>query len=83
MYGALESYKKFLTEKNLHFFTFYTKTDKPVEAVIRYLPGSISAEDITVALQKIYDYVIGVKQMTAKRPTPEGGVTHAPPFRSS
>jgi hypothetical protein len=42
-YNAIQ---KFLTEKNLHFFTFYTKEDKPVKADIRHLPGDVSAEDI-------------------------------------
>jgi hypothetical protein len=43
-YNAIQ---KFLTEKN-HFFTFYTKADKPVKIVIRHLCGDISAKDITV-----------------------------------
>jgi hypothetical protein len=44
---------------------------------MKYLRGNTSAEDITVALQEIdYDF-INVKQITAKRLTPEGGVTHA------
>jgi hypothetical protein len=69
--------QKFLTEKNLHVFTFYTKADKPVKAVIRYLSCSTSADDIIVALQEIDYDVISIKQTTAERPTPEGGgVTH-------
>jgi hypothetical protein len=40
------------------------------------LPGNISAEDITVALQKMDYDVINVKEKTAKRPTPEGQVTY-------
>jgi hypothetical protein len=48
-YNAIQ---KFLNEKN-HFFTFYTKVDKPVKIVIRHLPGNTSAEDITVALQEM------------------------------
>jgi hypothetical protein len=47
-----------------------------VKAVIRHLPGNISAEDIAIALQEINYSVRGVKQMTAKRSTLEGGVTH-------
>jgi hypothetical protein len=70
--------QKFLIEKNLHFFIFYTKADKPIKVVIRHLPGSASAEDITAALQEI-DYVFSVKRITTKRPTPEGGVTHLLP----
>jgi hypothetical protein len=48
-YNAVQ---KFLIEKNVHFFTFYTKADKLVKAVIRHLPGNNSAEDITMALQE-------------------------------
>jgi hypothetical protein len=47
--------QKFLTEKNLHFFTFYIKVDKLNKAVIRHMPGNISTDTITVALQVI-DY---------------------------
>jgi hypothetical protein len=72
------SIQKFHTEKNLHLFTFYTKVHKLVKAVIRHLPCSTSAEDITVALQGIDCDVISVKQTPDKRLTPEGsGVTHA------
>jgi hypothetical protein len=72
-YNAIQEFR---TEKNLHFFTFYTKADKPVKAIIRHLPGNIYSENITVALQEIDYDVASVKQTTAKRPIPEGGVTH-------
>jgi hypothetical protein len=71
--------QKFLTEQNLHFSTFYTKTDKLVKAVIRHLPANISAQDMIVAFQEIDYDVISLQQMTAKRPTPEGGFSHTPP----
>jgi hypothetical protein len=64
-----------LSQKNLPVFTFYTKGDKPVKAVIRHLPSNTLSEDITVALQKLGYEVISVKQMTAKRPSPAGGDT--------
>jgi hypothetical protein len=54
--------------QKFHFFTFRTNADKPVKAVIRHLPGSTSAYDITVALPEIDYDVISLKQMTAKRP---------------
>jgi hypothetical protein len=75
--------QKFLNEKNLYFFTVHTKADKVVKAIIRHLPGNTCAEDINVALQEI-DYMIIVKQMTAKRHTPRRrGHTHlSPPFPS-
>jgi hypothetical protein len=41
-----------LSQKDLPLFTFYTKGDKPVKAVIRHLSSNTSSEDITVALQK-------------------------------
>jgi hypothetical protein len=60
-----------IPEKNLPFFTFYTKGDKLVEAVIRHLPGNIHTEDITVDIQELGYNVFSAKQMTAKRPNPE------------
>jgi hypothetical protein len=68
--------QKFLDEKKLHYFTFYTKASKPVKTIIRYLPCNISAEDITVAFQEIDYECISVKQVTAKRPIPEEGITN-------
>jgi hypothetical protein len=44
------------------------------------LLGNSSAEDITVDLQEIDYDVVSVKQTTAKRPTPEGGITHTSLF---
>jgi hypothetical protein len=64
-----------LGQKGLPFFTFCTKGDKPVKAVIMHLPNNTSCEDIRVALQELGYEVISVKQMTAKRPSPEGEVT--------
>jgi hypothetical protein len=75
--GDYNAIQKFFTEKNLHFFTFYTKPDKPVKDIIKYVLGNTSGEDIAVALQEIDYDVISVKQMTAKCPTPEGGVTYS------
>jgi hypothetical protein len=63
--------QEFLTEKILHFITFYTKVDKPVIAVTRHMPGTNSAEEITVALQEM-DYDV----ISVKRSTPEGVVSH-------
>jgi hypothetical protein len=43
---------------NPHFFTFYTKVDKPIKDVIMHLPGNTSPEDITAVLQEIdYDVI--------------------------
>jgi ABC-type uncharacterized transport system substrate-binding protein len=48
-YNAVQ---EFLSEKNLHLFSFYIKACKPVKAVIRHLPGNVSADDITMILQE-------------------------------
>jgi hypothetical protein len=63
--------QQFLTEINLHFFTFNKNADKPVTAVIKHFPGNTSAEHFTVALLDTDYVIISVKQMTTKRPTPE------------
>jgi hypothetical protein len=42
---------------------------------IRHLPMNTCSEDIALALQELGFYVINVKQMTAKRPSPEGSKT--------
>jgi hypothetical protein len=62
-----------LSQKGLPFFTFCTKGDKPVNSVIWHLPSNTSSEDIRVALHEFSYEVISVKQMTAKRPSLEGG----------
>jgi hypothetical protein len=56
--------------------TFYTKHNRLIKSVIRHLHANISAEGITVILQEIDHDVVNVKEMTAKRLTPEGGVIH-------
>jgi hypothetical protein len=73
--GDYKTIQNLLSQKGLPFFTFYTKGNKPVKAVIRHLPNNTSSEDITVALQELGYEVISVKQITAKRPSPEEEVT--------
>jgi hypothetical protein len=53
---------------------------KCLKPLIRHLPANISAEDITVVFQETHYDVMSVKQLTAKRPTPEGAVTRLPPL---
>jgi hypothetical protein len=48
-----EAEQKFHTERCLPYFTFHTKVNKPVEAAIRHMPGNISSEDFTMALQEL------------------------------
>jgi hypothetical protein len=61
--------QKFLTEKTLHFFTFYKKADQLVTAVISHLSGNNSAEDITVALQEVNYDIINVRGLSKKYST--------------
>jgi hypothetical protein len=61
---------------SLHFTQRQINLLKPLSGICL---ANISAEDITVYLQET-DYVISVKQMTAKRPTPDGGVTYTSLF---
>jgi hypothetical protein len=64
-----------LSKKGLPFFTVCTKGVKPVKAVKKHLPNNNSSEDITLALEELGYEVTSAKQMTAKCPSPEGGVT--------
>jgi hypothetical protein len=78
----INSLKKFLAEKNIHFFMFYKMADTTVQAVVRHSPGNIPAENITVAVQEIDYDVINVKQMTDNVARQKDG-SHTPPFPSS
>jgi hypothetical protein len=66
-YNAIQ---KFLTQRNIHFSTVYTKAHKPVKAVIMYLPGNISAEDTTIALQETDYEVISIKHKKGSNTPP-------------
>jgi hypothetical protein len=62
----------YLSEHNLHYFTFYTQSDKPVKPAIRHLHVNISSQDIIPSLQMLSYDVISIKQMTTKRLSPDG-----------
>jgi hypothetical protein len=59
--------EEFLTNRshfenyNLQNFTFYSKTQKPIKTVIRHLPSTLHAEDISDRLVGLGFAVIGVK----------------------
>jgi hypothetical protein len=74
--GDYNTIQKFLTEKNLHFFTFYTEAGKLVKAVIRHLPSNTSAEEITRAFQEI-DKTDDCQMSHCRRGGGEGGAIHA------
>jgi hypothetical protein len=75
--------QKFRTEKNLHFFAFYTKADKPVKVLIRHLSGNISAENITVTLQETDYDVISVRDDCQTSHSRRRGHAHLPPLLPS
>jgi hypothetical protein len=65
--GDYSAVKAHLESKNLHYFTVYPKFQKPIKAVIRYLPSNIPAEDISDSLVSLGCDVISVKQLTSTR----------------
>jgi hypothetical protein len=69
-YSAIREY---FDKNHLNYFTFHPKSQKPIKAVIRHLPIDTPAEDISNGLQDLGYSVLSVKQMTASRPSPEGG----------
>jgi hypothetical protein len=69
-YAAVRAH---LENKNLSYYTFHPKSEKPIKAVIRHLPSDTPAEDISNGLQDLGFSVISVRQMTANRQSPEGG----------
>jgi hypothetical protein len=68
--------------KNLHYYTFHSKSQKPIKAVMRHLPSSTPAEDISDGLVSLGFDVISVKQISStRRPSAEGtSVVNLPLF---
>jgi hypothetical protein len=60
---------------NLPYFTFYPKSRKPIKAVVRHLPDSAPAEEISDGLMNLYFDIISVKQMSTTRRSPAEGMT--------
>jgi hypothetical protein len=78
-FSAVRSY---IENNNLAYFTFYPKSIKAIKAVIRHLPLSTPAEDISDGLVRLGFDVISVKQITATRRSPSEVTTtiNIPPF---
>jgi hypothetical protein len=57
-YSATKSY----LEKNNHYFSFPPNSEKPIKAVIRHLPSSTPAEDISNSLEDLGFNVINLRQ---------------------
>jgi hypothetical protein len=66
--------------RNLNYYTFHPKSEKPIKAVIRHLPTDTPAEDISNGLTKFGFTVLSVWQMTANRRSPEGETQNLPLF---
>jgi hypothetical protein len=63
-YLAMKSY---LEKHNLHYFTFFSNSEKPIEAVIRHLPPDTPTESISNSLENLGFNVIRVRQLTTNR----------------
>jgi hypothetical protein len=67
---SMEDYlilRKHLDQNQTHYYTFHQKTEKPIKAVIRHLPGETPAEDITNKLLALGYKLHNVRQMTTTR----------------
>jgi hypothetical protein len=74
--GDYSAVRTHLESTNLNYFTFYPKSQKPIKAVIRHLPISTPAEDISDGLVGLGFDVISVKQMSSTRRSSAEGSTH-------
>jgi hypothetical protein len=63
-FSAIQQY---LTSQNLHYFTFFPKSLKPIKAVIRHLPGNTPAAEIYEGLVELGFDIVSVKQMSTTR----------------
>jgi hypothetical protein len=77
-----QSVKSLFDSKNLSYFTFFPKSENPIKAVIRHLPYTTPAEDISEGLVSLGFDVNSVKQMTSTRRSPpeESKVINLPLF---
>jgi hypothetical protein len=53
--------KEYLSSQNLNYFTFYSKSLKPIKAVIRHLPGNTPVEEIYEGLVELGIDILSVK----------------------
>jgi hypothetical protein len=58
---------------NHPYFTFYPKSQKPIKAVIQYLPVSVTAEDTSDGLVNLGFDVISIKQISTTHQSPAEG----------
>jgi hypothetical protein len=65
--SVFSAIKAFFQKKNLSFYTFHSKSLKPIKAVIRHLPSLTPTEEIYEVLEELGFDIISVKQMTSNR----------------
>lgn len=69
-YKAILSY---LTEQKLHQYAFCPQMEEHLKAIIYHVPINNFSQDITPSLHELH-YVISVKQMTTRNPSPDGSL---------
>jgi hypothetical protein len=62
-----QSVKFYFDSQNLSYISCFSKSEKPIKAVIRHLPHNTAAEDIFDGLVSLGFDVVSIKQMTATR----------------
>jgi hypothetical protein len=72
--------KEYLSSQNQNYFIFYLKSLKPIEAVIRHLPGNTPAEEIYEGLVELGFDIICMKQMSTTRRSQGSSSTNLPLF---
>jgi hypothetical protein len=77
-----EVVKSHLSTNKLSYFTFSSKSQKPIKAVIRHLPQNTAAEDISDGLVTLGFDVVSAKLMTTTHgsPSEERITRHLPLF---
>jgi hypothetical protein len=61
------SIKQLFDHRQLSYFTFHPKCEKPIKAVIRHLASDTPAEDISQELTALGFNIISARQMTVSR----------------
>jgi hypothetical protein len=67
---AFEAVKSYFSTHNLAYYSFFPKSQKPIKAVLRHLPFTAPAEDISEGLVTLGFDVISVKKMTNSHRSP-------------
>jgi hypothetical protein len=76
-YSAIKVY---LSSQTLNYFKFYPKSLKPIQAVIRHLPGNTPAEEIYEGLEELGFDIISAKQVSTTGQSQGSSSTNLPLF---